>query len=250
MHRDRKGLDYLSVRDQRLPEVLSRWGAHRGRAVIFDFNGTLSDDEPILLEIFDEIFGEHLGSGLTSEEYYERLAGLSDREIVERVLTWRGSVADGLVEDLLGLRAQRYREKVTQQSPIRPGTVALVGRLAGAGVPMAIVTGAQRPDVAFVLDQSPVGEHFGVVVTEEDVAEGKPDPEGFLLAARLLEREPSEILVFEDSVPGVEGALAAGMHCVAVTGDRRPRTSSGPAELAHAAVHQLGDLSQHLVLDR
>lgn len=240
----------MKVRDPRLPDVLSRWGAHPGRAVIFDFNGTLCDDEPILLEIFDELFREHLGSGLTSEEYYERLAGLSDREIVERVLTWRESAVDGLVGDLLRLRAERYRDKVSQRSPIRPGTVALVERLAEFGVPMAIVTGAQRPDVAFVLDQSPIGKHVDVVVTEEDVTLGKPDPQGFLIAARLLEREPSEILVFEDSKPGVEGALAAGMYCIAVTGDRRDATSSAPRELAHAAVRELGEVGQRLALAR
>ena len=57
-----------------------------------------------------------------------------------------------------------------------------------------------------------------MVVTEEDVTRGKPDPEGFLRAARALGVEPHEVLVLEDSLAGVRAAKAAGMRCVAVTG--------------------------------
>jgi beta-phosphoglucomutase-like phosphatase (HAD superfamily) len=72
--------------------------------------------------------------------------------------------------------------------------------------------------VLAVLQSSSVGGVFGVLIAEEDVTEGKPDPEGFLTAARLLGRRPQDVLVFEDSVPGVRGALAAGMRCIAVAG--------------------------------
>ena len=69
----------------------------------------------------------------------------------------------------------------------------------------------------------PIGEALAVemegravVVAEEDVRRGKPDPEGFRAGAALLGREPTDVLVFEDSVPGIRGALAAGMRCIAV----------------------------------
>jgi beta-phosphoglucomutase len=57
------------------------------------------------------------------------------------------------------------------------------------------------------------------VIAEEDVSNGKPHPEGFLAAARMLNRRPGDVLVFEDSVPGVRAAVAAGMHCIAVCAD-------------------------------
>lgn len=233
------------MEDERLHQVLSAWAARSARAVIFDFNGTLCDDEPILLEIFDEIFREHLGSGLTAEQY-DDLAGLSDREIVERVVTSRSSGGGALVEDLLRLRATRYQELVAERSPIREATVTLVRRLADHDVPMGVVTGAQRADVTFVLDASPVGQLLEVIVTEEDVTRGKPDPEGFLLGARLLEREPPEVLVFEDSVPGVQAARAAGMPCVAVAGDR---PSVQLDNLADGVVRDLGDVLHQLFPD-
>jgi beta-phosphoglucomutase len=202
--------------------VLREWAVRADRAVIFDFNGTLSDDEPLLLRIFTELFDEHLGWRLTAEEYAARLAGYSDREIVERVVAEQGRGEAELVERLLAQRRDRYHELARQKSPIRPGTVALVARLDAAGVPMAVVTGAQRPDVELVLAHSAVGDTLTLVVAEEDVARGKPHPEGFLAGASLLGVDPAAVLVFEDSVAGARGAHAAGMRVLGVEGGGSP----------------------------
>lgn len=221
-------------------DVVRAWATGPQRAVIFDFNGTLSDDEPILARIFKEIFAERLGWRLSSEEYRTTLLGHSDREIVEIAVRSHG---DGdpdrdaaRVEELLRLRRERYLDSVAAQSPIAVGAVELVERLAAAGVPMAIVTGAQREDVEAVLAASPVGSHLKVLVTEEDVSRGKPDPEGFLLGAQALGVPPDQVLVFEDSVPGVRGAVAAGMRCIAVTG---PSPQAAVVDRAPATVSQL-----------
>lgn len=209
--------------------MLADWAIRPERGVIFDFNGTLSDDEPILLEVFTELFAERLGYDLDAVDYAERLRGLTDREIVESVVDQSGAGRGAVVEELLALRAERYIAKVAEESPVRPGTVALVQRLAQAGVPMAVVTGAQQREVVHVLDGSPVGAYLSVVVTEEDVSRGKPDPEGFRLGASRLGLDPGGVLAFEDSVPGVSAALAAGMLCLAVS-------PGGPsAELAAVA---------------
>ncbi|MXG91143.1 HAD-IA family hydrolase [Nocardioides flavescens] len=193
------------------------WATRPGRAVLFDFNGTLSDDEPIIEAVYAELFAEHLGWQLTSSEYAVRLVGLSDREIVTRVVAEHGTGDPALVERLLAVRGERYREVVAVRSPIGSGARALVRRLHSAGVPMAVVTGAQRADVETVLARSEVGPYLRGVVAEEDVSRGKPDPEGFLLGAALLERSPADVLVFEDSAPGAEAAARAGMACIRVT---------------------------------
>ncbi|MGI8577996.1 MAG: HAD family hydrolase [Nocardioidaceae bacterium] len=198
--------------------LLQRWANRPGRAVIFDFNGTLSDDEPILLQIYTELLSEHLGWRLTPEHYYSQLAGRSDREVIETVVRAHARTSPELVATLLAGRRQRYCELVAETSPIRPASAALVRRLAIAGVPIAVVTGAQRMDARFVLDRSDAGRHIAVLVTEEDVTRGKPDPEGFCLAAKLMGVERSACLVFEDSIPGLRAARAAGMTCIAVAG--------------------------------
>lgn len=195
-------------------DLIAQWAQVDNPAVIFDFNGTLSDDEPILFRIFGELFGEHLNWAMTAEDYDRHLLGHSDREIVEKACEITG--IDAPVDPLLELRKRRYRELVADHNPITAETTALVHVLAEHDVPMAIVTGAQRDDVRAVLASSPVGEVITVVVAEEDVRRGKPDPEGFLAGAAALDRRPADMVVFEDSVPGVRGALAAGMRCIAV----------------------------------
>ena len=195
-------------------DVIAHWSVADNPDVIFDFNGTLSDDEPILFRIFAELFAEHLDWAMTQDDYDRHLLGHSDREIIEKALAIAGT--DAPVDALLASRKRRYAELVARDNPITADTVALVRVLAEHRVPMAIVTGAQRDDVRAVLAASPVGEVITVVVAEEDVRRGKPDPEGFLAGAALLGREPADIVVFEDSAPGVRGALAAGMRCVAV----------------------------------
>lgn len=198
--------------------IVRSWADQPRRGVIFDFNGTLSDDEPVLLEIFTELFAARLGWDMPAAEYYGRLAGHSDREIIQTAVAEQAPGDTPLAEDLLRLRREMYKEKVARRSPITEASVALVRRLAAERIPMGIVTGAQREDVLAVLDRSPVGQHISALVTEEDVSEGKPHPEGFTLGARALGLSPGQILAFEDSVPGVRAAMAAGMPCIAVTG--------------------------------
>jgi beta-phosphoglucomutase len=223
--------------DDAARQLVSDWATEPGRAVIFDFNGTLSDDEPILLRLYAEMFREHLDWELTPPHYFAALAGLSDREIIERVVLAHGGGDVPLVERLLAERRVRYCRLVEEHSPVLPPTVELVSQLLADGVALAIVTGAQRIDVDFVLARSPLAGAFPVIVSEEDVTRGKPDPEGFLIAARALGVEASSILVFEDSVHGVQAAHMAGMACIAVEGTR---TRAELAEWADAVVSHLG----------
>lgn len=197
--------------------LVTDWAVTADKAVIFDFNGTLSDDEGLLLRLYTDLFREQLAWTLTPDDYRRRFAGRSDRDIIAAVV---GAVGgdEALVRDLLAERRQRYCQMVEENSPIVDATAKTVALLAAAGVPLGIVTGAERPDVEFVLSRSPLAGLFDVVITEEDVATGKPDPEGFLRASSALDRPVDSTLVFEDSPPGVRAAKAASMRCIAVTG--------------------------------
>lgn len=200
------------------------------RAVIFDFNGTLCDDEPILFAIFERLFREHLEWRLTPDDYYGRLAGRSDREIVETVVRERAVVrADVMVERLLERRGELYRARTDLSSPVRPNTMALVRELRRRGIRLAVVTGAQRADVEHVLANADIADAFTTIVAAEDVREGKPHPEGMLKAAATLGVRPEHTVVLEDSPAGIGAAHAAGMRCVAVVGthDRRTLKAAG-----------------------
>jgi|SRR5829696_3491343 len=197
-------------------DVIDTWLLSDQPAVVFDFNGTLSDDEHILFDIFSELFHAHLGWAMTTEDYRDQLLGRSDREIIERAVARHGRGTTDEVTELLRLREGVYKQRVANHNPIGDSAAQLVKLSADNQIPVGIVTGAQRDDVLAVLDGSPTGELVSVLIAEEDVRNGKPHPEGFLAAARILDRLPSDVLVFEDSVPGIQAALAAGMHCIAV----------------------------------
>jgi HAD superfamily hydrolase (TIGR01509 family) len=223
-------------------DVIATWLRSDQPAVIFDFNGTLSNDEPILFDIFSELFRVHLDWAMTAEDYRDELLGRSDREIIERAVAQHGRGTEHEVTELLRLRQGVYKQRVADKTPIAEASVRLVKLMADNEIPLGIVTGAQRDDVLAVLAGSPAGELFGVLIAEEDVSNGKPDPEGFLTAARLLRRRPDDVLVFEDSVPGIHAALAAGMHCLAVASE--PGT-----ELRATAPAIVTELSAELVED-
>jgi HAD superfamily hydrolase (TIGR01509 family) len=175
------------------------------RAVIFDFNGTLSDDEPILCEIFMHLFAEH-GKPMSAQEYFDRLVGLSDPEIVR---TWLGD-DDPDVEVVIEERTRRYRDAVADGSSVHEHVREAV-RFAASRVPLAICSGAARAEIEPVVDAAGLAACFETIVSSDDVVHGKPDPEGYAKALAALDVDPADSLVVEDTEAGVASARAAGV---------------------------------------
>jgi HAD superfamily hydrolase (TIGR01509 family) len=199
----------------------------RPRAIVFDFNGTLSKDEPVLCEIFMELFAEH-GKPMSAQEYFDELAGLSDPEIVR---TWLGRDHPD-VEEVIEERARRYRAVVADGSSV-PRELREAVHYAGERVPLAIVSGAAREEIQPVIRAAGIAGHFATVVSAEDVPHGKPEPDGYLRALELLDGDlaAATVLVFEDSEAGIEAAKAAGMSCFAVLGTLVPERLRGADEI-------------------
>jgi beta-phosphoglucomutase len=190
----------------------------RPRAVIFDFNGTLSHDEPILCEIFMELFAKH-GRPLSAQEYFDELAGLSDPEIVR---TWLGRDHPD-VDEVIEERIRRYRAAVADGSSV-PEDLRAAVRYAAERVPLAIVSGAARAEIETVAEAAGIADLFAAIVPAEDVERGKPEPDGYLRALTLLDGDlaAGDVLVFEDTEAGVAAARGAGMRCFAVLGTLAP----------------------------
>jgi len=185
-------------------------------AIIFDFNGTLSDDEPIMCEIFIELFAEH-EKPLSAQEYFDQLAGLSDPEIVR---TWLGEDHPD-IDDVIAERVNRYRAAVGDGSSIHEHVREAV-RYAAERVPLAICSGAARAEIEPVVEAAGLAEYFRAIVTSDDVVHGKPDPEGYLNTLRSL-GNPNDALVFEDTEAGIASAKAAGLRVIAKLGTLDPR---------------------------
>lgn len=196
------------------------------RAVLFDFNGVLVDDEPIHLEMFQRVLADE-GITLAAEDYYAHYLGLDDRGCFGAVLAAAGQ--EPTVPRLMRLIARKssyYQERIRQRGyPIFPGAVELVEELSAAGRMLGVVSGALRDEVEEGLRQAGLRERFKILITAEDVSEGKPDPEGYLralealnsfppLPARLI--HPHEVLAVEDSPTGLAAATDAGLVTLGV----------------------------------
>jgi beta-phosphoglucomutase len=178
------------------------------RAVVFDFNGTLSDDEPVLARVYQELFAE-LGRPITAEQYYEHLAGHTDEEMFTR---WLGDADPALIDE----RIRRYNALVADGSTVDAETRAAV-RLAASRLPVALVSAAARAEIEPVLEASGLRDAFALVVSQDDVTRGKPDPEPYLIAAERLGVTGADLLVLEDTDVGVASAKSAGARVVGLT---------------------------------
>lgn len=183
------------------------------RAVLFDFNGTLSEDEAVWFEVYREILAAH-GRPITRAEYFEHLTGLSD---AAAAATWLGADYPRLA-DVVEEGVARFRELAGDGSTV-PQAARDAVAAAAALVPVGIVTTGLRAGLDQLLGAAGLDAHVRFTVTAEDVSRTKPDPEGYLLALERLDGiAAGEVLVFEDTPVGVEAARAAGMRCVAVLG--------------------------------
>lgn len=183
------------------------------RAVAFDFNGTLSDDEPILLSVYQEMFAEH-GRPLTPADYYGTLAGHSEEEIIGRWLAVDGEALAGLVED----RIERYLERCGEGESISQAVRDAVA-YAAERTPVAVVSGAFRREIEPILHGAGLAGHVTVLVSADDVERGKPAPDGYERALDMLGGlAAGDVVAFEDTEAGVASAKAAGLRCVGVVG--------------------------------
>ena len=184
------------------------------RALILDFNGTVSLDEHIVFEVFQELFAEQ-GRPLDAPTYERELAGMSDPEIA---WAWLGRDHPAAAE-VIAERDRRYRARTADGSTV-PESIRAAVRLAAEHVPVAVCSGAARSEIEATLGAAGLMDVIGLIVAAEDVPRGKPAPDGYLAAHRLLAPElaAGDVLAFEDTEVGVVSALAAGLRCIAVLG--------------------------------
>ena len=218
------------------------------RAVIFDFNGIIVDDEPIHFKLFQKVLSEE-GICLTEEAYYARYLGFDDRGAFTAGFRENNRpLTDSKLHELIDRKAVYYQDIIRDQVAIFPGVESLVSTLA-ASLPLAVASGALRQEIETILKTAGLLDHFKAIVSAEDVTRGKPDPEIFLKALDALNEgnanaiEAFDCVVIEDSKEGIRGARRAGMKCLAVT-------NSHPAELlgeASAVVKSLEEVTLPLL---
>jgi len=195
------------------------------RAVIFDFNGVLIDDESLHFAMFREVL-LHEGVSITENDYHERYLGLDDRGCFEAALNDAGKSAErAKVDAMIARKAVRYAEEASKFLKIFPGAPECLASLSER-FPLAINSGALRPEIEFALHLMGRRDCVREIVSAEEVERCKPDPQGYSMAfEKLRAREglgfenlaPGECLVIEDSLAGIESAKGAGMWAVGIS---------------------------------
>jgi HAD superfamily hydrolase (TIGR01509 family) len=191
-------------------------------AVIFDFDGVIADTEPLHFESLRRILAD-IEISLTKQDYYADYLGFDDRGcILEALRINRRPTSPSLLKELMTKKAAAYLTSIKDHLVIFPGVREFV-EAAAATYPIAIASGALRPEIELVLEQIGIRQAFGHITSAEDVTCGKPNPEPFLQALAGLNRHqstaaisPDSCLVIEDSLPGIRAAKAAGMKVLAV----------------------------------
>jgi HAD superfamily hydrolase (TIGR01509 family) len=195
------------------------------KAVLFDFNGVIINDEPIHQELINEILiGENLLP--LGSEFAELCLGRSDRVCLRNVLTRRGrQVTEEYLTKLINKKASLYRERLEklEKLPIYEEIYSFLERVKARELQIGLVTGAIRSEVESILQRVGLGDYFSVIVTGDEISTSKPQPDGYLLAVERFNRwnfnlqlQPQECLVIEDTFVGCEAAKRAGMQVVGI----------------------------------
>jgi beta-phosphoglucomutase len=191
------------------------------RAIVFDFDGVIANSEPLHLAAFRDVLAEER-IALTEADYYDRYLGFDDVGVFRTVSADRGRVwSAGKIGTLVARKAARLEALERDVSILFPGAADAIRR-AVAAVPIAIASGALRPEIVRVLEREGLGDTFTAIVSAGETSASKPSPEPYLKAIALLAAaagaplEARDCVAIEDSRWGIESAKAAGLRTIAV----------------------------------
>jgi len=190
------------------------------RAVIFDFNGILADDDPIHMQALLRVVEEE-GLTFSEDEYMEHYLPLNDQDCFRRLWdTNRRPLSANELKALIRRKSDYYFSAINQRNVMFEGAASAVKAAAGRG-PVAIASGASIGEIRHILSAAGLIGCFTTIVAAEDVKHGKPDPEPFRLAFDRLKRSHPDLsqadcLAVEDSLGGIRSAQAAGLSCLGI----------------------------------
>jgi phosphoglycolate phosphatase/beta-phosphoglucomutase len=194
------------------------------RAIFFDFNGVIIDDETIQMQAYQEVLSGH-EVPLTEELYFGAL-GMDDRTFVRSMFEHaKKPLSDPVLEEVMVAKTDLHRQMI-EELPLFPGVLTFL-KAASREFQLGLVSMANIAEVSYVFQRANLTPLFTVIITAEDASVCKPAPDCYLTGLiklnekrqqeRMLPLLASECLAIEDSPPGIQSARAAGMKTLGVT---------------------------------
>jgi len=195
------------------------------KALFFDFNGVIIDDEMIQMNAYKKVLKEH-AIDLTKEMYFSAL-GMDDRTFVKSMFDRVNKSAEAsLVEEILNAKTKLHRTMIEDELPLCPGVLTFL-KAASRDFSIGLVSMADAVEIEYVFERAHLGPLFSVLVMAGEVSACKPAPDCYRRgleklnekrqSERLLPLTASECLAIEDSPPGIESARAVGMRTLGIT---------------------------------
>lgn len=199
---------------------------NRNKAVIWDMDGVIADTAPYHQRAWQEVFRKR-GKSYTEDDFRSNFGKRNDT-IIRNILGSHVSAEE--MEAITTEKEMSFRESARGNLKPLPGAIELLRSLHEHGFSQALGSSAPIENIRLVTRQLGIEGFFPVIAAGRDVKEGKPSPQGFLLAAEKLGTLPQDCVVIEDATAGVTAAKRAGMHCIAVT-NTNPKAKLARADL-------------------
>lgn len=194
------------------------------KAIFFDFNGVIIDDETIQMKAYQEVLKGH--EIAVTEELYLGALGMDDRTFVQSMFAHaKKPLTDPMLEEVLGAKTDLHRQMI-EELPLFPGVLTFL-KAASREFQLGLVSMATLVEVSYVFQRANLTPLFSVIVTAEDASVCKPAPDCYLTGLMKLNEKrqhdrrlpllASECLAIEDSPPGIQAGRAAGMRTLGVT---------------------------------
>ena len=186
------------------------------KAVIWDLDGVIVDTIPYHLKAWRQLFSKRGKQDLAKRDFRE-IFGQRNDDTIKKVF---GKKIPPQELAALSEEKEEYFRRQIKKGKIKPmpGVLELLASLREGGFHQALVSSAPMENITFLLSSLGINKDFEAIIASEDVSRGKPEPEGFLLAARKLNVAEGRCVAIEDTVAGIKAAKRAGMGCLAITG--------------------------------
>ena len=203
------------------------------KAVIWDMDGVIADTAPFHFLAWQKV-AQDRGIAFNEDDFRDTFGKRNPEIIAEK---FGKDIPPQEIENLAQRKEELFRRIAAQSIKPFPGVLNLMLSLKSSGWNMALVSSTPAENIKLIVHSLEITGLFDTTVSDRDVMQGKPDPEGFLLAAERLAVAPVNCVVIEDAIAGVKAAKNAGMKCIAVT-------NTHPADRLREADKVVGSLEK------